>query len=386
VGVDKIVFDLFIRSDEIVDTFSTFEGKVKFFETAAQRDPDNVFVLQHFARMLLREGKFTSALAQIESAIAKDKTKSIRSLRHTRGLVLAAIALTEANDDLARKWLAQSEREFIHCISAKESDDYGHSGLASLYLAWSRRKKLSDDEGAEYLEKAETAVAKGLRVVREKTALLIISSDIQKDLGNQPERISKLRQAVDADSASAIGRYLLARAYRDQGQPRRTIEVLEPIITTDFTQVRAYIEYTRAMLEIGESIKKCAATISQCGLDGESDPAFVGLYGGLLFMNGQYANATQLWEDAKEQNFSYEERIRKQYIPRDPADPSKRMRFTGTIEHAKPGLVLIQPDQGPVVISTQTLVGSTLLQRGQKVSFDLSFSAKGPFAEHLQIS
>ena len=203
--LDKIVFDLFIRSDEIVDTFSTFEGKVKFFETAAQRDPDNVFVLQHFARMLLREKKLTSALAQIDSAIAKDKTKSIRSLHHTRGLVLAELALTEENDDLAGKWLAQSEREFIHCITAKESDDYGHSGLASLYLAWSRRKKLSDDEGAEYLEKAETAVAKGLRVVREKTALLIISSDIQKELGNQPERISKLRQAVDADSASAIG-------------------------------------------------------------------------------------------------------------------------------------------------------------------------------------
>jgi len=102
-------------------------------------------------------------------------------------------------------------------------------------------------------------------------------------------------------------------------------------------------------------------------------------------MDGQYANATKLWEDAKEQNFSYEERIRKQYIPRDPADPSKRMRFTRTIEHAKPGLVLIQPEEGPVVISTQTLVGSTALQRGQKVSFELTFSAKGPFAEHLQI-
>ena len=384
--LDKIVFDLFIRSDEIVDTFSTLEGKVKFFETAAQRDPDNVFVLQHFSRMLLREKKLTLALAQIDSAITKDKTKSIRSLHHTRGLVLAELALTEESDDLARKWLAQSEREFVHCITAKESDDYGHSGLASLYLAWSRRKKLSVDEGAEYLEKAEATVAKGLRVVREKTALLIISSDIQNELGNQPERISKLRQAVDGDSASAIGRYLLARAYRNQGLPRKTIEVLEPIITTDFRQVRAYIEYTRAMLEIGESIKKCAATISQCRLDGESDCAFVGLYGGLLFMDGQYANATKLWEDAKEQPFSYEERTRKQYIPRDPADLSKRMTFTGTIEHAKPGLVLIQPQDGPVLISTQTLVGSTLLQRGHKVSFELTFSAKGPFAEHLQIA
>ena len=384
--LDKVVFELFIRSDEIVDSFSTFEGKVKFFETAAQRDPNNIFVLQHFARMLLREKKLTSALAQIDSAIANDRSKSIRSLHDTRGRILAELALTEENLDLARKWLAQSEREFIHCIAAKESDDYGHAGLASLFLAWSRRSKISDEEATEFLERAETVITKGLRVVSEKTSLLIISSDIQKELGNQPGRLSKLRQAVDSDSASVIGRYLLARVYRDQGFPNKTMEILEPIITTDFKEVRAYIEYTRAMLAVGEPIKKCVATLAQCRLDGESDPAFVGLYGGLLFMDGQFANAKKLWDDAKEQNFSYDERIRRQFIARDPADPAKRIRFNGVIEHAKPGLVLIQPEEGPLVISTQTMVGSTLLQRGQKVTFDLTFSAKGPFAEHMLLA
>jgi cold shock CspA family protein len=102
-------------------------------------------------------------------------------------------------------------------------------------------------------------------------------------------------------------------------------------------------------------------------------------------MDGQFANARKLWDDAKEQNFSYDERIRRQFIPRDPADHVKRMRFNGVIEHAKPGLVLIQPQEGSLVISTQTMVGSTLLQRGHKVTFDLTFSAKGPFAEHLQL-
>ena len=41
--LDKAVFDVFIRSDEIVDTFSTLDGKMKFFETAARRDPSNPF-------------------------------------------------------------------------------------------------------------------------------------------------------------------------------------------------------------------------------------------------------------------------------------------------------------------------------------------------------
>jgi tetratricopeptide (TPR) repeat protein len=383
--LDKMVFELFIRSEEIVDTFSTLDGKTKFFETAARRDPDNVFVLQHFARMLLRENKLTLALTQIDNAISKDRTKSIRSLHHTRGLVLAELAITEENGDVARKRLAHSEREFLHCIAAKESDSYGHSGLASLYLRWSQRPKLSTDEATEYLEKAEAVVSQGLRVVSERTSLLITSAEIQKELGNQPARLIKLRQAVDSDSASAVGRYLLARAYREQGQPRKTMEVLERIIKTDFKQVRAYVEYTRAMLEIGEPIKKCAATLAQCRLDGEADSAFVGLYGGLLFIDGKYGEAKKLWDNAKQHNFSYEERIKRQYTPRDIADLTKRMRFAGVIQHIKPGYVLIQLDEGPVVISTMTNVGATILQRSHKVTFELSFSAKGPFAEHLEI-
>jgi hypothetical protein len=204
--LDKVAFDLFIRSDEIVDSFSTLDGKMKFFETAARRDPGNVFVLQHFSRMLLREKKLTLALSQIDDAISKDRTKSIRSLHHTRGLVLAELALTEENGDVARKWLAQSEREFLHCMTAKETDSYGHSGLASLYLGWSRRAKLSTDEATEYLEKAEATVSNGLKIVSERTSLLITSAEIQKELGNQPARLNKLRQAVEADSASEVGR------------------------------------------------------------------------------------------------------------------------------------------------------------------------------------
>lgn len=383
--LDKMVFELFIRSDEIVDTFSTLEGKTKFFETAARRDPNNVFVLQHFARMLLRENKLTLALTQIDNAISKDRTKSIRSLHHTRGLVLAELALTEENGDVARKRLAHSEREFQHCIAAKETDSYGHSGLASLYLRWSQRPKLSTDEATEYLEKAEAVISQGLRVVTERTSLLIISAEIQKELGNQPARLIKLRQAVESDSASAVGRYMLARAYRDQGQPRKTMEVLERIIKTDFKEVRAYVEYTRAMLEVGDPVKKCAATLAQCRLDGESDPTFVGLYGGLLFIDGRYGEAKKLWDSAKEHGFSYEERIKRQYVPRDPTDLTKRLQFVGTIQHAKPGYVLIQPDEGPVLISTTTATGGTTLNRGLKVSFELVFSAKGPLAENLKI-
>ena len=256
--LDKAVFDLFIRSDEIVRTFSTFEGKVKFFETAVQRDPNSPYVLQHFARMLLDQGKLSLALAQIDSAIEKDRNRTIRALHHTRGLVLAEMALTESNDDLARKRLAQAEREFLHCIAVKETDDYGHSGLATLYLKWSRRKKISHDEATEYLEKAESTISQGLKVVSDRMSLFIASAEVKKDLGNAPARLQKLQQAVESNSASPV-RYLLARAYREQGKPEKTLQILDPIVKSDFSDVRSYLEYVRAMLDTGEGAEKCVA-------------------------------------------------------------------------------------------------------------------------------
>jgi tetratricopeptide (TPR) repeat protein len=383
--LDKDAFDLFIRSDEIVDTFRTLEGKTKFFETATRKDPGNVFVLQHFARMLLRAEKYTLALNEIDAAIAKDRTKSIRSLRHTRGLILAALAVTEPNTDIARKWLLQSEKEFQFCMMLKERDQYGHSGLADLYLHWSRRPKISVEEANEYLQKAEGVVADGLKVVSERTSLLIISAEIQKELGNKPAQLAKLREEVANNSASKVGRYLLGRMLRTEGNPQKAMEVLEPVIRTDFNNVEAYLEYTRAMLDAGEPISKCAATLGQCKLDGESEPAFVGLYGGLLYVDEKYGEANALWDKAKDQGFGDDEVRRPQYRPMDPNDLKKRRRFEGVVQLAKPSFLLLQRDIGPVILAKSTQIDGKPLNKGDKVSFELIFSVKGAFADHLKM-
>ncbi len=338
--LDRKVFELFFRTDEIVETFSTLEGKIKFFETAARRDPNNVYVLQHFSRMLLRENNVTLALNQIDDAITKDKTKAIRSLHHTRGLVLADLAMSDENNEMARKRLAHAEREFLF--------------------------------------------SEGLKVGSERASLLITSADIQNDLGNQPERLSKLRQAVDSDSASPVARYLLAKVYRGQGIPLKTMQVLDPIVKTEFKNFRAFIEYTRAMLETGESVKKASATLSLCRMDGETDSAFIGLYGGLLYLDGKYVEAQKLWDDARELDFMDEERTRRQFTPKDHATGNK-LRFNGVIVRTKPTFVIIQPDEGPSIISKTTVLEDNLLEKNQKVDFELSFSAKGPLAENLKL-
>jgi tetratricopeptide (TPR) repeat protein len=381
--LDKAVFDLFIMSSDIINTFRTLEGKCRFFDTAEKRDRNNPYVLQHYARMLLDEGRLPLAMSQIERAIDKDKQKAIRILYHTRAMIEAAHAMGEENMDMARKWMLRSEKDFQFCIVAKDTDSYGYSGLATLYLNWAKKVRSSNDEATEYLVKAEAVISDGMKIVRDRASLLIVSSEIQKEIGNKPERLSKLRQAVDANSATVVGRYLLARAYHEGGDAKKAVETLDPIIKIDFGAVRSYIEYVRSMLDLGESVKKCAATLSQCRLDGATDPEFIGLYAGLLYVSGNFEAAQKIWDEAKGQNFSYEERIKKQYEPRE-ADGS-RMKFRGVVKAVKASFLFIQPTDGFDIISTTLVVNALALKKYDKVEYALSFSAKGPFAEHLQL-
>jgi tetratricopeptide (TPR) repeat protein len=384
--LDKTAFDLFIRSDEIVNTFRTLEGKTRFFEAAVRQDPENIYVLQHFARMLLREGQLTLALSQIENAIAKDGNRSTRSLHHTRGLILEELAVTVDNVDVGRNWLLKSEYEFRFCITSNQSDDYGHTGLANLYLAWAKRPKLQDDEAAEYLQKAEQAVADGLKLVRDRSSLLITSASINEELGNKPGELEKLREAVASNSANAVGRYLLGRAYRYRDLPGKAIEVLEPIIRSDFKNVRAYLEYVRAMVAQGEPLEKCASTLVQCKLDGESEPAYVGLYAGLLYMDGRHVEANVVWEAAKSQHFSFEESTRSRFRPTEPNDSKAVKTFEGVVKLTKQNFVVIQPASGGLaVISPTTIVEGNLIKKGMKLKFELSFSARNVIADRLKI-
>ena len=87
-----------------------------------------------------------------------------------------------------------------------------------------------------------------------------------------------------------------------------------------------------------------------------------------------------------EHNFSFDERTRRRYVALDPADRTKNSRFRGTVQLVKPGYVLIQPDEGPVVISKATAFADVPFELRQKVGFELSFSAKGPLAEHVNSS
>ena len=379
--LDKAMFDKFVRTDDVVEIFRTLEAKTRFFETACRKDPGNPYVLQHFARMLRREQRLQLALSQIDAALKMDD--SARVFHHTRGTILADLAISAESEELGRKWMYQSEREFQRCIEKKSDDHYGYSGLAQLYLDWAKKVQ-SEEESSNYLTKCEETISEGLRMVRERESLWVVSADVQQFLGNNPGRIEKLKKAVAESSVNTIPRYLLGREYRNQGKPEKCMEILEPVIRTKFSEVRSFVEYVRAMVDVGAPYSKCAAVLSQAQLEGVTDPAFVGLLGGLLYMDGKFGEAREIFAESSKQGFTFEEKTKTQFRPTN-RPLKERLQLVGRVVTVRPGFLFIQTSKYPDIMSRTTRIGKMTLQADTPVRFELKFCARGAFAEHVEL-
>ncbi len=381
-GEDKDAFEQFIRTDRTVDSIRTLDGKIRFFDTACQKDPQSPYVRQHYARMLSREGKLDLALLQIDEAIRINP--NARVLYHTKGVILSQMAMSTPSLDLARRRLAQSEDSFRRCLSIYDRDEYSYQGLAKLYLEWAKR--VDNDESAEYISKSEEIINEGLRKVRIRDGLRIASAEVEHLLGNRPAHLRALEKAVAETPGSVIARYLLGRIYRKSGQSPKAIEVLQPVIKDHPDEFRSCIEYALALLDLGEPYARSIAVLNLSRLYGLSDPRFIATLGGMYFMNGEFTEADKIFAESLKQEFSRSESYIVHFNPRDPADRSRPLREDGLVVNVRPGYAFLDSQRYSKVFCPGSKFGGMRLARGMRVSFEICFCAKGPIADKLRAS
>jgi len=377
---DVKAFEDFIRSDRLVDSIRTLEDRIRFFEQACQKDPASPYVRQHYARMLARTNQFNLALSQIEEGLKL--APQIRVLHHTKGVILHQLAITTESREIGRRRLAQSEDEFRQCLNMNNRDEYAYQGLATLYVDWARR---SPDAGevTDYLGKAEAMINDGLRHVRVRDGLWIVSSQVQEMLGNTPAYMNALIKAADSSSGSIVAKYLLGRAYRNSGEPLKAITILKPIIEANTEEFRVCVEYARAMLAVGEPYSKCIAVLKLSTLYGLSDPRFVATLGGMLFMNGEFSAATEVFAQAYRREFPGSEASRIQFRATDPDMATAPLRLVGTVASVKAGYAFIDVPGYPSFFCPGSKFGRLVMKGGLKVRFEPAFTAKGALADNI---
>jgi len=375
--VDAQLFDLLIQSDRDVDALGNFEAKTRFFETACKRHPTSPYVRQHYARMLLREGRHELALGEIDAAIKM--SPGPRIFYHTRGVILRGMALTTPGLEMGRRRLAQSEDAFREVIRLGKRDAYAYQSLAELFFGWAKRAP-TEDEQVAYIDKAEVVITEGLRVVREGEGLWVVSGQIQEWLGHRPQALEHLARA----QGSRIAKYILGRLYLRQGDLAKTLQVLEPAIKDDPTDPRIALLYARALIEKGEPYQNSIAVLRLASLYGMRDPAYVATLAGLLFLEGDYSGADRVFSDAARYRFPLEEQERIFFRPKDRDAAVLRISVQGTVSVVRPGYAFIAVQGQPNVFCPWTKAGRLVLRAGQKVAFNLAFTARGAIAEDVQ--
>ncbi|MBN1186974.1 MAG: SIR2 family protein [Bacteroidales bacterium] len=383
-GTDARAFDQFVRSDRIVDCIRTLEGKIHFFEQACKMDPTSPYVRQHYARMLLRADQYPLALQQIESAI--DKDKNVLVLHHTKGKILSQLAMVQDSLDIGRKYLIQAESCYNKSITLNTRDSYGFESLASLFFAWSSKIENFDrDESLDYFSKAEVTISNGLKTVRNRESLWVLSSKMASHLGKTPQSIARLETAIREQHNANVARYVLARAYRNQNQPDKAIEVLEPIVKSNVDDFRPLIEFALALVDTGESYRKAISILEHGTLYGLSDARFISVYGGMLYLDGRFDKADDVFQFAIKNVIPGDELYRINFRPNDLSNQSDELKIEGTIVKVQAGSSLIKPDSYPQIVCPATKYKGTIMKYGIKVSYTLAFSAKGPIAMFPQL-
>jgi tetratricopeptide (TPR) repeat protein len=380
---DSKAFESFYRSDRVVDAIRSLGGKIDFFEKSCKKDPISTYVRQHYARMLMRENKLELALAQINSAIEMDN--KVRVLYHTKGLILSKMAMETESADLARRRLIQGEGVFTQGISLAYKDNYCYQGLAELYLGWAKRCD-SENEATDYIAKAEEVINRGLREVRVRDGLWIVSANVQMFLGNNPGYLNALEKAVLTTPGSIVARYLLGRAYRKKGRMQEAVDILKPVVVNYPEEYRSHVEYAIVLYHIGKSYGECIAVLQQSTLYGNRDPRFIATLGGMLFMNSAFSEAEKVFDESNKRNFTVTELNTIQFRPIDRKHLDQPYKVRGRVQTVKAGYAWIESEGFPKpFLCPGSKFRGLLMQTGLRLIFEIAFNARGPIADNPKI-
>jgi len=374
--LDRRAFEQLYRSEKLIDALPSLDSRMRFFNEACNIDPDNPYIRQHYARMLLRNEQDEVALSTIEKAINMDK--NIRILYHTKGTVLQQMALRASTLEIGRKRVVQSEEAYQTTIRFNERDPYGYQGLGELYLEWV--KKVDDiNEETLYLSKAEDILTKGLMKVYDKESIWVELSKIDEYLNNAPGQIDKLKRAVLLAPESPVANFLLGKTYSLQCEYDEAIKIFQPIFQNRPQEYRSSIEYAKAKVlkENGstDGIKEAISILQQSTLNGFTDAYFIATLGGLLYLNKQFSESEAVFAEARKREIQYV--FAPLFLPQN---WNIQSTYTVKVKYVTGGCSSIILEGYGEVHCPYSKVDGVVLTQGMEVKIRLQFNIRGPIA------
>jgi tetratricopeptide (TPR) repeat protein len=286
---------------------------------------------------------------------------------------------------IGEKYFARAVDSFNICIGMNKKDDYAYQSLAQLYLEWATHWD-SPENFAKNINRCEEVISEGLRLVSKRESLLLVSSNLEKIIGDQPKRIELLNKALKENPASAICRYLLARnACHKENDYDKVIELLKPTVETHFNEIRSFILYATAISIKDKNYDRAIAILRQVDPIAWADPIFIATLGGMYSLKGTISEAENVFEIAKKQRFPEEEARQIGYRPKDLSNPLQDIITSGTVIVPKGGYLLIQSLQYGIFLYASPKVEGNYIKGHTSLKFTVAYTAKGGVALNPKI-
>jgi len=162
------------------------------------------------------------------------------------------------------------------------------------------------------------------------------------------------------------------------------MEVLRPVLEGHPNEVRPAIQYALALDALRKPYPESIAVLRLANLYGFRDPRYVATLGGMLYLNGDFTEAKEVFSKIDLENFSFDERTRVFYEPRSREEPTEPLTLQGRVTAVKPGYAFIQVPGYTDVFCPGSRFGDLIMTPGLEVKFTLAFAARGAQARNPQ--
>lgn len=374
---DAKAFENLYRSDQSVDSFTSPEARIEFFEIACRKAPRSPFVRQHFARLLRREKRYDEALEQVRIGLEFDN--QVRSLHHTMGTILADMVFDTSSKEIARRRFANAEAAFQKVLEMNPRDDYGYQSLAQLHLDWAR-DVTEADESAEHLRKSEEVIARGMARVSDRESLWIVSANVAEFVGDSPEILRALEKAIKEKPDATVARYLLSRHYLENGRFEEAETTARPGIEANPEDHRLALVTALALHRRSGEYGEAIAIMHLAETPGRRHARFVATYGGMLLMSGKSTQADEWFRAARDSESGLRARTTVEFRPGKAGEP---IRLRGSLETVRAGFSFIRVAGMPDFYCPRSRFSALDVPIRAALEFTPAFSVRGGEAEEV---
>jgi len=125
--------------------------------------------------------------------------------------------------------------------------------------------------------------------------------------------------------------------------------------------------------------------LSWSNLYGLADPRYISTLAGMLFMDGKFSQAQEMFGHSARHDFTAPELRAIHFRPRNPENPDEPLRIDGVVKVVKAGYAIIESPGYPAFFCPGSKFGGLLMEPGLGVTFEPAFSAKGAVADRPQL-